>query len=91
MEKDKEQTLTVFRKDPDGEVFALFPELEGSPGFSMSYQHIGQHGSADYRLCIRRSEPAIPEEYADLKEELESIGYNLKIRKKWIRSKKEMR
>ena len=88
LEKDTEQTLTIFRKDPDGEVFALFPEDEGAPGYSMSYQHIGQHSSADYRLCIRRSKPASPEEYADLKEELESIGYNLKIRKRWMRKRR---
>jgi hypothetical protein len=36
-------------------------------------------GGADYSLCIGKTAPAAPGEYADLKEELESIGYRLEV------------
>ena len=76
------KTKVVFRKYKDGEILALFPELsEGGAGVE-SYIHVGQHGGADYSGCIRRTVPATPEEYKDLAEELESIGYNLLIRKR---------
>ncbi len=87
MEKDKHTTDIMFRvdtaKDSKGEVFALFPHdvstLHGSVTF---YQHIGQHGSADYNHCIKTSRPATEEEAKDLKEEMESIGYNIRVVKK---------
>ena len=82
MEKDTEKTRVIFRKFKDGEILALFPELsEGGAGIE-SYMHLGQHSSADYRGCIRRTKPATPEEYKDLAAELECIGYNLLIRKR---------
>jgi hypothetical protein len=71
----------VNEKDPnDPDLFAYFPEenhdREGK--FKTAYSHIGQHSSAspDYAA---ESRPATPEEYADLKAELESIGYNLEV------------
>ena len=79
-------TQVIFRKDTPkngGDVFALFPDLEGSPYHCMCYQHVGQHGSADYNGCIAVSKPATPTEYADLLAELVSIGYDdLKIRQR---------
>jgi len=81
---DTEITKVVFRKFNHTysgcEIIALFPEIaeEGS-GSCLSYQHIGQHGAADYNYCIAISIPATPEEYASLQSELQSIGYNLKI------------
>ena len=72
----------IFRMDPlskGGECFALFPELEGSRDHCIAFQHLGQHSSADYDGCIRRSRPATPEEYAGLKDELESPPYNYKL------------
>ena len=81
-----DQTLTIFRKFKEGEIIALFPEMREPHGLCMSYMHLGQHGSADYGI-IRITKPATPEEYSDLKTELESIGYNLKIRRKWVRSR----
>lgn len=44
----------------------------------MCYAHLGQHGSAhtDYFM---ECEPATPEQYKDLAQELENIGYNLTI------------
>jgi len=66
------------------DVFALFPEISGDSSGStcMSYAHIGQHGSADYRGMIRETDPATPEQYADLFSELEGMGYRLKVIRK---------
>lgn len=85
------ETLVIFRKFRDGgDIIALFPEMKEERGMCNSYQHIGQHGSANYGLLVNgwlgSTVPAISEEYADLLEELEAIGYtNLKIMKKWMR------
>jgi hypothetical protein len=85
MIKDKVETLVVFRVFKDhGDVVALFPELVlYTDGSCESYQHIGQHGAADYTHCIRISRAAPPKEYAALQAELNNIGYNLKIRQKY--------
>lgn len=77
------KTKVIFRIFKQGDVLALFPEeKETRPGEVLSYQHIGQHGAADYGHCIRITRPASVEEYAPLKRELESLGYELDIRKK---------
>ena len=89
----QDETLTIFRKLKTDyppyrpEIIALFPEEPYNDTLCMSYMHVGQHGGADYQGVISITENATPEEYSDLKTELESIGYNLKIRRKWIRSK----
>lgn len=84
----KAPVIVVFRKWPKsegGDVLALFPyEIEDNVGNCLSYQHIGQHGAANYGACIARTKPAKPEEYAQLKAELEQIGYVLTIRKRRI-------
>jgi hypothetical protein len=75
--------VVVFRwplRESHPQVYALFPNIEGSPGQCTCYQHVGQHASADYAGCITKSRPATPAEYAGLKRELESIGYTLRIR-----------
>jgi len=87
MEKDNYITDIVFRvdtsKDFKGTVFALFPhEVSDEKGHVNSYQHVGQHSSADYNHCINTSKLATAEEYADLKEEMESIGYKINVVKK---------
>ena len=83
MKQDKEITKVVFRKFKGGDIIALFPEVQynNDKDLCMSYQHIGQHGAASYRL-IDDTILAKPEEYSDLAKELEDIGYNLKIQKK---------
>lgn len=78
-----EYTRVIFRRQPkDHEILALFPDLSEGGALIESYRHIGQHGGADYSHCMRQSIPARPDEYADLKAELEGIGYNLLIRKR---------
>jgi hypothetical protein len=83
MERDTHATDMVFRvdatKDFKGQVFALFPHEVESNGMVTSYQHIGQHSSADYDHCIKTSRPATEEEYKSLKSELESFGYNINV------------
>lgn len=79
---DTSITEVVFRKWPSSQsIIALFPyEFEDQYELNCSsYEHHGQHGGADYSGCISRTAPASPAEYADLKAELESLGYNLKI------------
>jgi hypothetical protein len=63
-------------------VVALFPEIAAGDGLCLSFEHIGQHGAADYSHVIRHTQPVTPEKYADLKTELEQRGYaTLVIRK----------
>lgn len=96
MEKDKHTTDVIFRIFKEGDVIAMFPGLPGTNDVStcMSYQHIGQHGSASIWLsrCVRL---ATPEEYASLKRELESLGYNLRVVKRatpkhWAERRKQI-
>ena len=71
----KDKTKVIFRRFPDGEVIALFPEIIGgtSPYTCMSYMHIGQHGSASAEPI---GQPASKEEYKHLLGELrEIVGY----------------
>ena len=80
--KTEQPETVVFRKFRNGEILALFPNDVDPRGYCNSYQRVGQHGDADYSGCIAITKPATPDEYAGLKEELESIGYVLKIRKR---------
>ncbi len=63
---------------------ALFPTLPGTNErhTCTSYEHMGQHGSADLRGCMNSSRPAKPSEYAPLAKELRRIGYKLEIKKR---------
>lgn len=84
MQQDTEKTKVVFRKFSDGEVIAMFYEDQRPSKYGticMSYLQMGQHGEASLSL-VSDTKLATPEEYADLKEELESIGYNLDVRKR---------
>lgn len=92
MEQDTNITDVVFRADKAGDfkgvVFALLPhEVDDRNGNVTSYQHIGQHSSADYIGCISSSRPATQEEYSDLKAEMEDRGYNLNVVQKQNRDK----
>jgi hypothetical protein len=81
MDKD----IVVFRKWKDGfGVIALFPEIPTDlyGRYCESYEHVGQHGGADYQGVIMNTRPANVEESADLAEELQIIGYDLRAIKK---------
>jgi hypothetical protein len=85
MKKDTFKTKVVFLIENDSEpgtpeVYAYFPE-ENSDIYGVyktCYFHVGQHSACD-PFYAKESRPATPAEYADLKTELESIGYNLEV------------
>jgi hypothetical protein len=88
MQKDKHITKVQFLfNEKTEDLFAFFPELlarktynvkRGEEIFCQAYSHIGQHSEChiDY---ARESRKAAEEEYKELKQELESLGYNLKV------------
>jgi len=88
--KNQMQTKVVFRKWSDGSVLALFPEDQADYwGNCGSYEHVGQHGAADYTGCIAKTKAASAEEYKDLKAELESapFSYQLAVIKRYSKGK----
>ncbi len=62
-----------FVKSDDGEITAVFPELRDGK-FLTCYARIGQHSNC-HPLWVDAQMPAEEHEYADLLEELKSIGY----------------
>ena len=70
----------IFRRWRDtGTLIALFPGLPADyeGWFCDAYEHVGQHGGADYHGVIQATQPVNVEEAAPLAEELERIGYVL--------------
>ena len=82
IEIEPQETKVVFRKWPNGGILALFPQEDEGQGCCLSYEHVGQHGPADYAGCIAATTWATPYEYAPLFDELSSIGYRLKVYKR---------
>ena len=88
-------TPVIFRRwrwqsGQQGSVFALFPTLSAGGGYVTCYQHIGQHGQANYGVCVRRSLGMLmPDEYAELLAELRRVGYDdlvvYRRRQPWMR------
>ncbi len=83
-EPKEEPTRVIFRKWKDGNIIALFPDLNHANGAAnrgniMSYMHVGQHGEASESLLDEKIilKDATAEEAADLRAELEMIGYVL--------------
>ena len=88
MKKDKHITPVIFRVEKDGTILAVFPYNSYRKGYSVTYySHIGQHGEGVHSALIGDTEPATPEQYAELKAELEGLGYNLKVIKRVQRNK----
>jgi hypothetical protein len=79
-------TPVIFRKFPaseGGEIIAIFPyDKADAEGNVSSYMTVGQHGAASPQL-VGRTKLASSSQYADLKRELEGIGYRLRVIKKW--------
>jgi hypothetical protein len=83
--RPKGPTDVVFRFfTVGGRCLALFPGLPGTRDKATceSYEHLGQHVSADYVRCLEITRPAKPKEYASLQRELEGMGYNLNVLKR---------
>lgn len=75
--------FVVSRLSSRNEVTAVFPQLKYNKelygnDIMTCYAHIGQHSSCS-KEWVKEQRLATPKEYADLKEELESIGYDLKV------------
>lgn len=73
--------VVVFRRWRDsGDVIALFPEIPADlyDDLCEAYEHIGQHGGANYWSVIQQTLPVKLHEAEDLADELEVIGYNLR-------------
>lgn len=71
-------TKVIFRKFKEGDVIALFPQFLGDNNYNstcLSYQHLGQHGTADIGI-VSDTDLCTPDEYHDLLEELIYIGYD---------------
>jgi hypothetical protein len=82
-------TRVIFKMS-DGECVAFLLDCPANYGNVLSYMHVGQHGEA----CIEffnDCKLATEEEYKDLREELESIGYRLYIRSRWNGNRKSQR
>lgn len=81
MKQEAAKTKVIFRRWRDGSIIALFPlepwDVNGLQ--CSSYMHNGQHGGANTGIVNGPTKPAKTEEYASLKKELESIGYDLEI------------
>lgn len=81
-------TPVMFRMDKHGahkEVTAVFPYEEstlGKPEYRTCYAHVGQHGACSWEWVLQKTRPATVEEYTPLKQELESIGYELRVIKR---------
>lgn len=74
----------IFRVYKEGDIIAIFPRMLGDndPDTCGSYQHIGQHGACSPRQIIHATKNATPAQAAELKAELERIGYTLDVRKR---------
>lgn len=80
--RDNGYTVVVFRAEQRGCIAtAIFPEMpahDRGAELMVCYSHVGQHSSCSMRW-YSLTRPALLGEYIDLKRELESIGYKLKV------------
>ena len=74
------KTVVIFRKFKDGSVIAIMPGIQASNNYHVeSYMHIGQHSACDISV-VQLTKLASPDEYAPLKAEMESLGYDFKVK-----------
>lgn len=74
-------TPVIFRKESDGDITVVFPTVPSSyDNYHMTcFAHIGQHSGCTMQWYDTTT-PATPEEYADLKRELEAKPYEYKLK-----------
>jgi len=74
-------TKVIFRKFPDGDVIAIFPQIAAdSSGYHcLSYMKVGQHSACDPLGIVRKTKLATRRDFEPLEMELASIGYSLEI------------
>jgi hypothetical protein len=84
MNKDQDITRVIFKKDRceyhggGWEIFACLLDIPANPGYVVTYTHVGQHSDGDISYCANCKRATV-DEYMPLFEELESLGYNLKV------------
>src|SRR4051812_38686873 len=81
MSDDSTSVLVVFRRWREhGDIIALFPEIPSDINgwYCDAYEHVGQHGGADYHGVVQATKPVALEDAADLIQELQRIGYILR-------------
>lgn len=85
METESEPIVPVLFRVDSGGVTAVFPTEPGDYSGNMTcYAHVGQHSGCSFGWYLT-TRAATPAEYADLKAELESIGYRLKVYRRLTR------
>lgn len=74
-------TKMIFRvwNDKARDPIAFILGYQCNPGRVMSYEHVGQHGEADYGLCLTRTRPATRSERAPLVRELQQLYGPIRI------------
>ena len=86
-ETTEREYVVIFRTDKNyGETVAFMPEEPWATrgrDTVVSFVNQGQHGPASWDYYSKDTKPAT--DYADLKAELERIGYRLKVVSKWTR------
>jgi len=83
MEQDTYTTDVIFRKEKDKTIVAIFPySIYNQKGLVDCYAHLGQHSGCDYNHMVNTTKLATPVEYADLKKELEGVGYKFRVIRK---------
>lgn len=72
------ETVILRQWKESGDVIALWPFMPEGNGLVNSYEHVGQHGAADYNGVIAQTRPADPRDPRTiaLENELEWIGYH---------------
>lgn len=82
-----EPTRVIFKME-EGEPIAFFPDIPGNVAGTLvtCYRHIGQHGQA-CPLYGARLKPAKPHQFGALYRELTSLGYNLRIVRRFTRTR----
>ena len=76
-----DKAIAIFRKDKvTGRVLAVFPYNDGQPGTDrviLGYVHerYVQKSTESYGRFIARTAPTAPDEYAQLKTTMDSLGY----------------
>lgn len=71
-------------------VIAFLPDVPANPGRVMAYEHVGQHGEADYSGLLGETAPATVAEYdaAGLVAELRMRGHEPRILKRMPRAQR---
>ena len=81
---EREDIRVNFRAEKDGEITAVFLNSAPRAGYLTCYAHFGQRDVCAPEWIRRDTVPAKPAEYADLKKELEQIGYNVFVSRRMV-------